>query len=80
MFTNSGMFTARLAAVLFSTRTAGVSLPCSSMWVRNIWVYGERLLEENTIQRPLGEKLCQEFMSGVFARMRRASPPSAGTM
>ena len=52
------MFTARFAAVAFSTRMAGVSLPRSSMWVRNIWVYGERLLEEKTSQRPLGGKLC----------------------
>ena len=50
------------------------------MWVRNIWVYGERLFEEKTSQRPLGEKLCQEFISGVLQRMRRAAPPPAGTM
>jgi hypothetical protein len=37
-------------------------------------------LEENTNQRPLGEKLCQEFISGVLQVMRRASPPAAGTM
>src|SRR5689334_21019445 len=80
MFTNSGMFTARLAAVEFSIRTGGLSCPFSSMWVRNLCVYGERLFEENTSQRPLGEKLCHEFMSGVLHRIRRASPPSAGTM
>ena len=50
------------------------------MCVRYICVYGERLLDENTSQRPLGEKLCQEFMSGVLQRMRRASPPAAGTI
>jgi hypothetical protein len=43
-------------------------------------VYGERLFEENTSHRPFGEKLCHEFMSGVFDRMRRASPPRAGTI
>ena len=43
-------------------------------------MYGDRLFEENTSQRPFGEKLCQEFMSGVLQRIRRASPPSAGTM
>jgi hypothetical protein len=32
--TNSGILTARLAAVEFSTRIAGVSLPASSIWVR----------------------------------------------
>src|SRR5450756_1557211 len=80
MLTNSGMFTARLAAVAFSTRIAGLSLPASSRWVRNICVYGDRLLEENTSHRPLGEKLCQEFISGVLQRIGRAAPPPAGTM
>ncbi|HEX2956059.1 MAG TPA: hypothetical protein VHO70_04485 [Chitinispirillaceae bacterium] len=37
-------------------------------------------MDEKTIQRPLGEKLCQEFISGVLQFMRRAMPPSAGTM
>jgi len=32
-------------------------------------------LEENTIQRPLGEKLCQEFMSGVLQFIFLAWPP-----
>jgi hypothetical protein len=36
--------------------------------------------EEKTSQRLLDEKLCQEFISGVFARRRRASPPAAGMM
>ena len=36
--------------------------------------------EENAIHRPLGLKLCQEFMSDVLQRMRRASPPSTGTI
>jgi hypothetical protein len=51
------------------------------MWVRNICVYGERLFDENTIQRPFGEKLCQEFISGVLA-VHEARPcrPAAGTM
>src|ERR1017187_5917044 len=80
MLTNSGMLTARLLAVEFSIRMAGLSLPSSSMWVRNICVYGERLLEENTSHRPFGEKLCHEFMSGVLHRMRRASPHCAGTI
>jgi len=38
MFTNSGMFTARFAAVESGTRIGGVLRPCSSRWVRNIWV------------------------------------------
>ena len=38
MFTNSGMLTARLAAVELSIRMAGLSLPFSSMWVRYICV------------------------------------------
>ena len=80
MFTNSGRFTARLAAVLPSIRIAGLSFPASSMCVRYICVYGDRPFEENTSHRPLGEKLCHEFMRGVFARIRRATPPAAGTM
>src|ERR1039458_1553240 len=48
MLTNSGMLTARLAAVEFSMRMAGLSLPSSSMWVRNICVYGERLLDRKS--------------------------------
>ena len=74
------MFTARLAAVEFGTSTGGVSFPCSSMWVRNICVYGVFTFEENTIQRPFGEKLCHEFMREVLQRISRASPPSAGTI
>jgi hypothetical protein len=77
MFTNSGIFTARLAAVAFSIRIAGLSLPSSSMCVRYICVYGDRLFEENTSQRPLGEKLCQEFISGVL-RACAAPPPLGG--
>ena len=46
------------------------------MCVRNICVYGDRLLEENTSQRPLGEKLCQEFISGVLQRIVAAAPPA----
>src|SRR5512141_1983672 len=80
MFTNSGILTARFAAVAFSIRTGGLSSPDSSMCVRNIWVYGDRLFDEKTSQRPFGEKLCQEFMSGVLQFMRRAVPPVAGTM
>src|SRR3974390_1922787 len=80
MFINSGIFTARFAAVEFSTRMAGPPLPSSSMCVRNICVYGERLFDENTSQRPFGEKLCQEFISGVLQRIFRASPPDAGTI
>src|SRR5205807_10016060 len=51
-----------------------------AMCVRYICVYGDRPLEANTSHRPLGEKLCHEFISGVFARNRCAAPPSAGTM
>ena len=35
-------------------------------------------MEEKTSQRPLGEKLCQEFISGVLQRIRRALPPCGG--
>src|SRR5271157_1933875 len=74
------MFTARLAAVALSTRMAGLSLPSASMCVRYICVYGDRAFDENTSQRPLGEKLCHEFIRGVLQRIRRACPPSAGTI
>ena len=59
---NSGIFAARLAAVVSSIRIAGLSLPCSSMCVRYSCVYKERPFDENTSQRPFGEKLCHEFM------------------
>ena len=32
----------------------------------HLFVYGPRLLDENTSHRPLGEKLCQESIRGVF--------------
>src|ERR1019366_4109323 len=80
ILTNSGMFTARFAAVEFSIRIAGLSLPSASRWVKNICVYGDRLFDEKTSQRPFGEKLCQEFMRRVLQFMRRAAPPAAGTM
>src|SRR3989338_11305614 len=60
--------------------TAGVSRPSSSMCVRNICVYGRFPLEEKTIHRPFGEKLCQEFISDRLQRMSRASPPASGTI
>ena len=63
-----------------STRIAGLSSPFSSMWVRYIWVYGERALEEKTSHRPLGEKLCQEFISFVLECKSRAVPPANGTI
>src|ERR1039458_5948145 len=74
------MLTARLAAVVFSTRIAGLSLPAASICVRYICVYGERRFEENTSQRPLGDQECQEFMGAAFERKRRAVPPCAGMM
>ena len=37
-------------------------------------------LEEKTSHRPLGEKLCHEFISRVFERISRAVPPAAGTI
>src|ERR1019366_2656597 len=80
MFTNSGMFTARFDAVIFSTRIAGLSLPFSSMWARNNWVNSERPFEENASQRPFGEKVCQEFIRDWLQFIRRAVPPSNGTM
>ena len=43
-------------------------------------MYGVRDLLEKTIQRPLGEKLCHEFISGVLQFISRGLPPSAGTM
>jgi hypothetical protein len=36
--------------------------------------------DENTSQRPFDEKLCHEFIRGVLARSRLASPPPAGMM
>src|SRR5260370_14400822 len=80
MFRSSGMLTARLAAVVLSMRIGGLSRPSLSMWVRNIRVYGDQLFEEKTSHRPLGEKLCQEFISDVLQRISRALPPCAGTM
>src|ERR1035441_11078825 len=80
ILTNSGMFTARLAAVEFSMRIAGLSLPSASRWVKNICVYGDRLFDEKTSQRPFGEKLCHEFICEVLALILRAVPPSNGTM
>src|ERR1035441_2895438 len=79
ILTNSGMFTARLAAGEFSMRIAGAWVTLPSRWVKNIWVYGGRLFDQKTSQRPFGEKLCQEFMRRVLQFMRRASPPAAGT-
>src|ERR1035438_2059832 len=76
MFTNSGMFTARFAAVMFSTRIAGLSLPFSSMWVRNNCVNSERPLDENASQRPLGENVCQEFIRDRLQFIRRGVAPS----
>ena len=40
VFTNSGIFTARLAAVVLSTKIAGVSLPSASICVSISCVYG----------------------------------------
>src|ERR1700691_6812036 len=80
MLTNSGRLTARLDAVALSIRIGGLELPSSSRCVRYICVYGERAFEEKTSQRPLGEKLCHEFISEVLARRRRATPPSNGTI
>src|SRR5271165_5613034 len=80
IFTNSGIFTARFAAVAFSIRIAGVSFPCSSICVKYICVYGDLLFDENTSQRPFGEKLCHEFISAVLQFIRRAVPPAAGTI
>ena len=37
-------------------------------------------LEEKTIQRPFGLKLCHEFISLVLHSMRRATPPASGTI
>ena len=78
--TNSGMFAARSVPVKRSSTTGGVEFPSSSMWVRNNWVYGVFALDEKTSQRPVELKLCHEFISRVFARSRRASPPPAGMM
>ena len=61
-------------------RIAGESSPFSSMCVKNICVYGDRLFDEKTSQRPLGEKLCHEFISAVLQFISRALPPAAGTI
>ena len=80
MFTNSGMFTARLAAVASSITIAGLSLPAASMCVRYIRVYGPRRFEENTSQWPLGDQLCQEFIGAAFEFNAAPWPPPAGTI
>src|SRR3989338_6097902 len=80
MAANSGMLAERLSAVELGSRTGGLSSPFSSICVRKSWVYTVFCLEENTIQRPLGEKLCQEFMRAVLQRIRRGGPPSAGAI
>ena len=64
--TNSGMFAARSGEVKRSSSTGGLSLPCSSMWVRNSCVYGVFTFEEKTSQRLLDDQLCQEFMRAVL--------------
>ena len=38
------------------------------------------LFDEKTIHLPLGEKLCQEFITGRLQFISRASPPSSGTI
>jgi hypothetical protein len=80
MLANSGKFTARLAAVVLSTRIGGVSFPSASTCVRYNWVYGDRLFDEKASQRPLGENVCHEFISGVLHFISRASPPAEDTM
>src|ERR1035438_2312647 len=80
MLANSGRFTARFAAVALSTRMGGVSFPLGSTCVRYNCVYGDRLFDEKAIQRPFGEKVCHEFISGVLHFISRASPPSEGTI
>jgi len=79
MFTNSGMFTPRFAAVAFSTRIAGLSLPFSSMWVRNNCVNSERPFDENA-SHARSAKRVQEFIGERLQFIRRAVPPSNGTM
>ena len=62
-----------MAAVEFSIRIGGESFPSSSIWVRNTCAY-DQLFEENASQRPLGEKLCHEFIRLVLHFNRRACP------
>src|SRR5664279_3865879 len=80
MFTNSGIFTARFAAVVLSTRIAGLSLPSASMCVNMSCVKGDRPFDEKASQRPFGEKVCQEFIVGVLQFISRALPPWKGTI
>lgn len=69
-----------MEAVELSIRMAGLELPSLSLCVRYICVYGDRALDKNTSHRPLGEKLCHEFIGDMLDRRRRATPPSNGTM
>jgi hypothetical protein len=64
--TNSGMFAARSGEVKRSSRTGGLSLPSSSMWVRKSCVYAVLTFDENTSQRLFDDQLCQEFMRAVL--------------
>ncbi len=77
---NSGIFTARFAAVEFSIAIAGVLLPSASMCVRYRRVYTEGDFDEKTSQRPFGEKLCHEFITGRLLRRGRSTPPPTGTI
>src|SRR5262249_4102229 len=79
-FTNSGMFAARSDEVNRSRRTGGVSLPFSSMWVRNSWGYGPFTFEGKTSQRLVGDQLCHEVIRAGLYRRRRAGPPAAGML
>ena len=48
-------------SLALSTSTGMASLPCSSIWVRNISVYGLNPFEAKTIHLLLGDQACHEF-------------------
>jgi len=63
----------RLALGLFCFRLLAHVGVDSAEQVESKRVLGERLFDENTSQRPFGEKLCQELISGVSCRPMHTS-------
>src|ERR1019366_4378566 len=58
----------------------GGVVAAASMWVSINCVKGDRDFDENASHRPFGENVCHEFISDVLHFIRRALPPSNGTM
>ena len=78
ILTNSGTLAAYLSSLNRFKHTGGLSIPFSSMWVRNISVNGVLTFDVNSIHFPLGEKLCQELNSERLHRIFLALPPLEG--